>query len=93
MSNLPTSGITMRPAFYSDNKALVQIVRLSPIETDSEVIIFDRSPNFFAQLQLQGNGQALVADAAGELVGCGLFAYYETLIKGQQTKISRPDRT
>jgi GNAT superfamily N-acetyltransferase len=64
-----TDPIEIRPALPSDNAALLQLTRLTPMAGRIALRI-DRDPDFFALPRARGETTVFVAVSGGKIIGC-----------------------
>lgn len=60
----------LRVAEASDNRALLELTRASPMEAEVS-LCFERDPDFFALARARGHGRTLVAELGDRVVACG----------------------
>lgn len=75
-----------RKAEASDNKALIELTRQTPMEGAVTVYV-DRSPDFFTLSKLQGKSfEVFVAEEDGKIIGCVSTVERDIRYKGREKK-------
>ncbi len=77
----------IRQARPSDQNALIELERQTPLDMGESVLFFDHSPDFFAQLRLQEHPRVMVAEESGKLIACLCGVWYETMLRGRRLRI------
>ncbi|MBW2090593.1 MAG: GNAT family N-acetyltransferase [Deltaproteobacteria bacterium] len=77
----------IRQAKPSDQNALIELERQTPLDMGESSLFFDHSPDFFAQTRLQEHPRVLVAEESGELIAFVCGAWYETMLRDQRLRI------
>jgi GNAT superfamily N-acetyltransferase len=86
-SHLETDGIGIREAVASDNDALLQLTRATPMQGTIALRI-DRDPDFFALPRARGEAIVFVATCGERLVGCMSAAIHMAYISGIRERIA-----
>jgi ribosomal protein S18 acetylase RimI-like enzyme len=86
-SRIEKDGIEIREAVASDNEALLELTRLTPMEGTIALRI-DRDPDFFALPRARGEAVVFVATYGERVVGCMSAAIHAAYIGGVLEKIA-----
>jgi ribosomal protein S18 acetylase RimI-like enzyme len=85
--NLEDDGIEIRQAVASDNEALLQLTRMTPMQGTIALRI-DRDPDFFALPRARGEAIVFVATCGERVVGCMSAAIHTAYISGVPERIA-----
>jgi len=77
----------IREASPDDNDSLIDLERRTPLDLGDQMIVFDRSPNFFAHQEMEEHGRVLVAQEDGRIVGIIAGAWHDVLIEGRRRRL------
>lgn len=86
-SRIENDGIEIREAVASDNEALLELTRLTPMEGTIALRI-DRDPDFFALPRARGEAVVFVATYGERVVGCMSAAIHTAYIGGVPERIA-----
>jgi ribosomal protein S18 acetylase RimI-like enzyme len=86
-SRIENDGIEIREAVASDNEALLELTRLTPMEGTIALRI-DRDPDFFALPRARGEAVVFVATYGQRVVGCMSAAIHAAYVGGVPERIA-----
>jgi len=76
-------SFSIREATATDNEALLELERSSPLDLGNAELVLDRSPDYFACLSLQEDARLMVAEEDGRLVGVCAAARHQVSLLGE----------
>ncbi|MBW2623802.1 MAG: hypothetical protein JRD68_12920, partial [Deltaproteobacteria bacterium] len=77
----------IRRARTSDNQALIELERQSPLELGESLMYIEHGPDFFAQSRLQEHPHFLLAEEKGRLMAAVGGAWHDTLVRGKPCRL------
>ncbi|MEE9281014.1 MAG: hypothetical protein V3V67_12645 [Myxococcota bacterium] len=85
---LITGTLRVRQAGWEDREQLAELWANSPEELGDWELTVERSPNPFAQLRLQENGELSIVEDRGLILGCFGLSTRNTMIGGKRTTVA-----
>jgi len=80
--------IILRSALPSDNEALIELTRSSPMISRTGTVYIDRAPDFFALNRARGETRTIVAELGGRPVGYACYVVHDSLVGGKPMRVA-----